>query len=257
MLSMQHVLCTSLLFDMDTVYELVPYLIFPDAIRFYSGPRQYSHFEKSVGGMDVSWWRIPADVSAMTKESVQQSLKTDAHLVENIRPCAIGEDTSVLTFMKYNRHLPMRMYCGILCNLLQSVVRDDFVRTYMDCHNRYEDRFVFKNKILNGTECRNLINDVDQHSMYILAHDVYRHVGITADETWFREFVKPAMDAVYPADLSENAFSYMKYYPHVESWISQKDWSHLEEGPLPYFEYTKFHDRVWAVTKHLSSFFVE
>ena len=39
----------------------VPYVVLPDGIRAYSGPRPISHFEKTPDGNGVSYMRFPSE----------------------------------------------------------------------------------------------------------------------------------------------------------------------------------------------------
>lgn len=50
--------------------EVIPFLLEPDAIRRYSGPRVLSHFEKI--GNDVSWMKFPTreDLKRVNKENI-------------------------------------------------------------------------------------------------------------------------------------------------------------------------------------------
>lgn len=118
------------------------YVLLPDAVRAYSGPRPYSHFERSSDGKDVSYWAFPTDVKGYTKEFIQADIKEYAHLAE-IKPCAIGEDTDINAFYARNKHLPETMFTGIEMHLKQDIVFDKFIRDEIDCSNKYSDVFFF------------------------------------------------------------------------------------------------------------------
>lgn len=127
MLSMQHVLCGALLSEDDVSFkEQIGSLVLSDAIRAYSGPRQYSHFEKSADGTYVSWWKFPDDMKGLTKDSVQMSLKNDSHLVQDIQLCVLGETTDIQFFYEHNQHLPENMFKGIEMHLRQDIVYDEY-----------------------------------------------------------------------------------------------------------------------------------
>ena len=40
----------------------IAYVLIPDAIRRYCGPRQYSHFEEHSDGKDISWMEYPLNI---------------------------------------------------------------------------------------------------------------------------------------------------------------------------------------------------
>lgn len=245
MLSMQHVLVARLQnagFD-DTTYMAA--LVLPDAIRKYSKARQFSHFEKGSGGVeDSSYWSFPTYMKGLTAEAVENHLKVFAHLSESITPAVIGEDTDLEAFYSHNTHLPDKMFHGIEDHLKQDIVFDDFVRSNIDCSGKYNDEFYFKGQKMDGKELRKLIMDIEQHGMYVLAHEVYKNFGEVANQQWFEEKVKPIFKKEYPADLADTTFSYMKLYPEIDKLITDKDWSFLDKGPLPYESYKELYKDV-------------
>ena len=75
MLSIQHLLCARLqntnYTNLETNSEYMAALIFPDAIRKYSGARQYTHFEKSSDGTnDSSYWEFPSVMNQHSEEDL-------------------------------------------------------------------------------------------------------------------------------------------------------------------------------------------
>lgn len=59
MLSMQHIM-TSMLNGYDTCErEYIAAVVFPDAIRAFTGERELSHFEENPKTGDISWMRFP------------------------------------------------------------------------------------------------------------------------------------------------------------------------------------------------------
>ena len=78
MLLLQHVLCA---IYKNTNLENKDYLaaiMFPDAIRFYTKQREYSHFEENYNNTDVSYMYYPNTMKNISKES----LLVDAHLAK-------------------------------------------------------------------------------------------------------------------------------------------------------------------------------
>ena len=245
MLSMQHVLCGALAALDDVSFQKqIGALVFPDAIRAYSGPRQYSHFEKSFDDSDVSWWRLPSDMKSVTKESVQESIQNDGHLVRNIPACVIGEDTDINAFYDHNGHLPENMFRGVEMHLRQDMVFDKFVRDQFDCTDRYADKFSFNGVSCDGKELRGLIARMEQEGIYHLAHRLYEEKGITANQEWFCNVVEPALRDVYPDDLADKTFGFMKLDKRYDTYITNHDWSHLDEGLVSYEDYGTMYDEV-------------
>ena len=255
MLSIQHVLSARLQnanFDNSTYMAA---LIFPDAIRKYSGARQYSHFEKGSDGVDdSSYWEMPTDMKGVSAESIKNNLKVFAHMSESVRPAAIGEDTDIEAFYAHNTHLPEDMHHGVEDHLKQDIGFDAFIRKHIDCSGKYDDTYYFDGKKMDGKEVRSLIGQIEQHGMYVLAHEIYERYGEVTNQAWFESNVKPILDKEYPQDLSETTFSYMKIDPKVNELITNKDWSKLDDGPLPQEAYMELYkDVISSMNKGLSA----
>lgn len=242
MLSMQHILSSALYYgDTDAFRDHIGSVVFPDAVRMYTGRREYTHFEESSDGKDVSFWKFPNDMKHLDKESIQKSLQTDGHLSENIQPCAIGERTRIDVFRRENKHLSRTMYEGVEMHLRQDVAFDDFIRRQIDCSEKYQDVFIDHGEKLSGKDARQRIGDIEQFGIYYLAKELYEKHGITANQEWFDTVVKPALDSSYSAELSDNTYRFMKLDARYAEYITNHDWSHLEEGPVAVEEYDSFY----------------
>ena len=254
MLSIQHVLSARL---QNVNYKDSTYmasLVFPDAIRKYSGARQYSHFEKGSDGIDdTSYWSFPTDMKGVSKMSIANNLETFAHMSNSVRPAAIGEDTDINAFYEHNTHLPEAMHHGIEDHLKQDIAFDKFIREKIDCSGKYDDVYKFNGKEMNGKDVRSLIGQIEQHGVYVLAHEIYDKCGEVANQQWFEDKIKPMLYEEYPADLAETTFSYMKIDPEINELITNKDWSKLNDGPIPYDDYLDLYkDVITYMNKGLS-----
>lgn len=116
MLSIQHILGMMLAKGEKLSSRQIAAVVYPDAIRAYTGPRQYSHFEKSEDDTDVSYMQFPEDMHT-EKDEIEKSIAAHGHLVSDIRPCAIGEDTDFDAFLAHNRHLTGKVREGIVLHL--------------------------------------------------------------------------------------------------------------------------------------------
>lgn len=247
MLSMQHIMCAELHGARSNNNQYMAAVVYPDAIRAYSGPRQYSHFEKASDGTgDSSYWKLPADMKA-GKEAVQASIASGGHMSYSVKPAAIGELTDYEAFRRHNGHLPDAMYAGVSDHLKQDMAFDDFIREKIDCSGKYEDRY----RLPNGSECdgrltRAYISQIEQHGIYVLAHELYEKKGITADQAWFESRVKPVLNEQYGPELAEKTYSFMKISPEINGLIQAHDWSKLNDGPLPLKDYQELYGRVLA-----------
>ena len=250
MLSIQHILCGTL--QGHTNSEYLAASILPDAIRAYTGRREYTHFEENAYQQqepekgDISYWQFPSNMKTMTRESVQAQLEQTGHLAADIHPAAIGEMTHIETFVEHNHELPPTLFLGCKDHLTQDVCFDAFIRTEIDCNRKEQDVFFFQQQAYNGAEVRQLIGQIEQHGIYILAHAMYEQIGILCNQNWLETNIKPILEDAYPLDLPEKTFSYMNIDSKVNQWITEKDWSHLEEGPIPRTHYETLYQTVFS-----------
>ena len=245
MLSTQHVMCTALFSDRTYFNEIVSSVVFPDAIRAYSGPRGYSHFEENPDGTDCYWWEMPDNMKTVSPESIKESLRRGSHVPENKGTAVMGEKTNIMAFVKHNRHLPVRMFYGIEHHLRQDVVFDEFIRRYIDVSRRAEGIYTLgSGEVLDGAGVRKLATKIEEHGLYVLAKVLYYKKGITVNQDWFESVVKPILLEDYPLELAEKTYSFMKVPDMVNTWITNHDWSHAEEGPIPLKDYVQLYTKV-------------
>lgn len=241
MITLQHSLLMLLHYDgnLNKFKQELPYVLLPDAIRAYSGPRQYSHFEQSRDGSDVSWMSFPLDVKHLTPESVREM---DCHMAENVQSCCMGETTNIASFEEHNRHLSKDYFQGVKYHLIQDSQFDTFIREQIDCSQMYEDRFTYRGREMDGRAVRQTIADIEDDGVYLLAKQVYQKYGIVADQQWFDEHVKTTLDAAYPSDLSERTYRFMQMQTETNALIHQCDFNKVTM--LSESEYQALYDNV-------------
>lgn len=223
--------------------KLMASTLYTDAVRAYSGPRQYSHFEKSEDGSFSYYMTFPNDMH-VGKDAIQEiiaNVKPDINLV---RPCAIGEDTDIKAFYDHNKYLYKDIKYGIDYHLHQDMIFDKFIRDEIDCSDKYNDKFIFHEQQLNGKALRSLIGDIEQHGIYIMAHKLYEEQDITVNQDWLLNNIKPILDKEYSSDLADKTYSFMNIQPEINELISNHDWSRLADGPLPLSVYEKLYTDV-------------
>lgn len=256
MLLAQHILCAKLDGVRFDDSQFVAAVAFPDAIRRYSGARQFSHFEKGSDGVDdSSWWSFPPSMKNVTKESITDSISLCAHKSSSIRPAVIGEDTDIEAFYSHNTHLPEPMFAGIKAHLEQDMAFDDFIRTQIDCSKKYDDEYTFKGTKYDGKGVRSLIEDIEQYGIYVLAHEVYESTGEVTDAKWFDDNIKPIFDERWPQDLADGTFTFIKIDPKINELIQNKDWSKLNDGPVSYDDCMRMYSKVVSTNVGPSAMF--
>lgn len=223
MLTLQHSLVTFLALDgdIDRFRFIVAYDLLPDAIRKYTGARQTSHFEINSMGTDVSFMKFPLDLKNLTKET---SEKIEGHLAGDIKPCCIGETTQLHVFDQWNKHLPIQYYCGIRMHLIQDYFYDEFIRKIIDCSDKYNDKFIYNGKSIDGTTVRKYVADIEEDGFCILAKEIYDKCGVVTDQAWFDRNVRDIIKTVYSDDLATGTYNYMKIKPEINRAIQTQDW---------------------------------
>jgi len=247
MITIQHTLM-GLLTISRSFRKQLPYLLLPDAIRMYTGARQYSHFEKSEDGDLCSYIMYPISLEGLNKAYMQELYLLDSgYLVPGIRPCCMGEETSIETFVDTNAHLPIWYFKGVFNHLVQDVTFDEFIRKHIDCTRMYEDVFVFKNEQMNGKKVRELIAAIEQQGYYYLASIAYDKYKVIANQDWFDSSIKPILFEEYPQELAENTYNYMKINETINEKITNIDFDHID-GPLSKSDYDELYRNVIANT---------
>jgi hypothetical protein len=223
MLTLQHSLVTFLALDgdIDRFRFIVAYDLLPDAIRKYTEARQTSHFEINSTGTDVSFMKFPLDLKNLTKET---SEKIEGHLAGDIKPCCIGETTQLHVFDQWNKHLPIQYYCGIRMHLIQDYFYDEFIRNIIDCSDKYNDKFIYNGKSIDGTTVRKYVADIEEDGFCILAKEIYDKCGVVTDQAWFDRNVRDIIKTVYSDDLATGTYNYMKIKPEINRAIQTQDW---------------------------------
>ena len=81
-------------------HEELPFVLLPDAIRGYIGPRQASHFEMRPDGTANSWMVFPNEqvLKDLSKETSAELVKYSVE--PNIPKCVIGEMSCLRSFEK-------------------------------------------------------------------------------------------------------------------------------------------------------------
>lgn len=209
----------------------IPWLLLPDAIRAYTGPRQTSHFEESPDGTDISYMEFPSDevLCELSKENANELIKS--HLASSIPQCVIGESSNLQMFDRKNyahqHYHTLRMHL-VQDYILDTILRDDLV----DVTERFNDCFTVKHNRsikLTGAELRQQIMLFEQLGFMYLAGKVYKKTGLLLNQEWYDRNVHNALlSSVYPEDLAEKTYKYMKIPEDINTRISNLDFELTE-----------------------------
>lgn len=209
----------------------IPWLLLPDAIRMYVGPRQASHFEVSTYETDVSWMEFPTRevLKELSKENVADLVKF--YVSPRAPKCVIGEQTDIDEFDIRNYAHPH--FRELRIHLIQDCILDKVLREKLvDVTQRFEDRFVVHHNhsiVLDGAELRKQITLFEQIGFLHLVGMVYKKTGILLNQRWFDENVHTALLEAYPVELAENTYKYMQIPEEIEQRINELDFELTQE----------------------------
>ena len=242
MLLPQHILC-SFFVNGITNGEYLAAVVLPDGIRAYTRQREYSHFEENYNHTDISYLKFP-NMKFITNDYMKQYLPNNSHLAD-IKSYAIGETTKINEFISHNKELPIDTYNGIYDHLIQDYCFDEFIRSKIDCSKKYDGIYKLNNKILNETDVRKLIIDIEQFGIYILSYILNKEYSIITNQDWFDKNIKQILYKNYTEELFNNTYKYITIDDQINDWITNKDWTHLNDGFISYQEYVTFYKSVF------------
>lgn len=209
------------------LHKNLPWVLLPDAIRAYIGPRQAGHFEQLPDGTDVSWMRYPSPevLKNLTKETAANEV--EFYVAEGYPKCVIGEQTDIDAFDKKNWN--HRYYHELRIHMLQDMVLDDLLRMRIIHPDlRFNDQFkVWHNPklVLTGQELRQQVAKFEEYGFIRLVGTVYERTGTLLNRQWFDEHVLKALLDVYPEDLARKTYKFMDISDEVNEKINNLDFS--------------------------------
>lgn len=209
----------------------IPFVLLPDAIRAYAGPRQPSHFEYTPDGTDASWMVFPSAevLECLSKENFHEMVKY--YIANNQPKCNIGEESSISEFDR--RNYAHHHYHSIRIHMLQDICLDNMLRKELvDCTHRFEDRFVVRHNhsiVLNGQELRSQLALFEELGFIYLVGKVFERTGMLLTGEWFDKNVMSALMRAYPEDLAVNTYRYMKYPEELDQRIKSLKFELTEE----------------------------
>ena len=156
----------------------------------------------------------------------------------------IGEETKIDVYEMYNKHLDPVNFIAVKNHLIQDVQFDIFIRQVFACSRRYMDIFKFNGEQLDGKRMRELVQKLSEFGLYRLAYLIYKESGIVINQEWYDKNVKSALYETYSEDLAEGTYKYMKIPEKINEWITNKDFTHFDEGIIPVDVYDNMYGNV-------------
>ena len=216
---------------MEEFKKEIPFVLLPDAIRAYVGPRQMSHFEQTPDGTAKSWMHFPDEciLKLLTPEKAAVMIRYE--MADGYQPCVIGETTDLSMFDYKN--LGHEHYHALRIHLLQDHVLDTVLREVLvNVDQRFKNVFVVRHNrsvTMDGAELRRQIANFERIGFIKLAGIVFERTGILLNQAWFDREVYPALLKAYPKDLAEKTYRYMKLDEETENRIQHYKFQITEE----------------------------
>ena len=211
-------------------------VIVNDAMRCWSGPREFSHFTINPETGEVSWAVFPeADLKRWSKEMVQEMEKFSAG-----KPGVAVIDEATISDEFWLHNVDSEQNERFYIHLVQDSAYDRFVRSVIDTSHRYEDIYVFDGEELTGAQLRGqgmerwssgILSELDDQFYVRLAKRYFLATGMKADRFWIDNFMKKAIHERYSPELAEATVKFVT--------LSDKAHAIIESG--------KFDEEVWPV----------
>ena len=212
-----------------------------DAIRWWLPKRNYSHFTANPAAYtkQISYMEFPSDpIKMWSKELI---LSTERHLAVMPGTCAIDEPTVPHELWYHNPEQTEQNFF-LYIHLIEDFVYDEFVRKFIDTTDRYYDRFKFNGKIYSGHDLRGegpsrwtsgLLSEFDDIFFYRLAKLAFENFGITADQNYIKNVMKPAFFEFFPEDLAKNTVQYLTINKKLNQLIAKHNFDKQLLSGLP------------------------
>ena len=222
-------------------YFFTPYnaavLMINDAVRCWSGNREYTHFTVNPLTRQVSWCYFPTEqVKKWTKELVASQMVKYSYGKPG--KAVVDEATIPAEMWRHNDKTPQnRMF---YLHLIQDQTYDRFVRSVIDVSRRYDDVYVFDGQEYTGAQIRGegmerwskgLLSELDDQFYVRLAKRYYDYTRVKANRVWIERVMVRAINAAYSPELAEATVKFVSLSDKVNQLIT--------EG--------RFDDEVWPI----------
>lgn len=213
----------------------------PDTIRCCKIARTITHFTGTHPDK-CSWIVFPKTAKELASFDEETSYEFNQ---EELIPCVVDEKTNIALYEQKNFGvIDEEIFKAIKYHLTEDSIFDTWLRNKIDFSRKYEDIFVYKGKVLNGKELRELITYIEQVSVYVYAEKLYKEQGITYTNEWIKENIRPVLYEVFSEKVAQTAYSYMQIKPEYDENIAKHvfDYSDIELELVE--ELTKLHEQI-------------
>lgn len=211
--------------SMDRIRQELPYILLPDGIRAYVGPRAASHFESLPDHSDTAWMKFPneSELKSMSKENCS----IQWYVPDGFPKAAIGEETQFEIFAQHN--WAHKHFHALSMHIVQDMTLDETLREKMiDPSRRFGDEFSLRSepgRIIDGKELRAQVTLFEELGFLKLVGAVWNSTGVLLDRDWFNANVETALYSAYPADLAANTYKFMSISDEINHRIKARNFA--------------------------------
>lgn len=193
--------------DFEKFKQTIPYIALPDAIRFYTKDRKYSHFELNNKDLlsrrnPFNGMKFPLDIKC--PENILY-FNSDSKMDTG----AIGGTSSLHYFYECNSHLPEMYFNEVREHLQQDIWYDEWVRMNFDCSKSSYGRFYMYDSnnnaiLITPIDFRKLIANLESSSLLYLIDKIKCYFDINIDQDFVNNFILDAFKSAYTEEMYNN-----------------------------------------------------
>lgn len=246
---LQHTLLTKMVFhgDESTFHKIIPYVILPEAIVYYTEMPQMSHFEKNMNDDKCSSIEYPSDIFTLSSDNPYKNKAAKmCHLETGYNPYAIGGDIDITAFDECTSHLDSLYRKGLKMHLRHDIVYRQFLREHIDCERERLGVFQFDNNIMGNLSLQSMVDEISEWGAYVLAFMVERLEpdSPAVDKDWFEDNVISKCFSTYPYMMADYVRKTAVVSKDIDDYITNKDWSHFDDMPIPFDKYERMYQKL-------------
>ena len=249
---LQHTLLTKMAFhgDESTFHKIIPYVILPEAIVYYTEMPQLSHFEKNMNDDKCSRMEYPMDIFTLSINNPYRNKSTEiCYLETDYNPYAIGGDIDIIAFDECTSHLNALYRKGLKMHLRHDIVYRQFLRENINCEREKFGVFQFNNDIMGNLSLQNMIDVISEWGIYVLAFMVEKLEpdSPAVDNNWFENNVISRCFSAYPYLMADYVRKTISISKDIDTYVTNKDWSHFDDMPISFDKYEKMYQKILCI----------
>lgn len=206
-------------FDLKRFQQSVPYIILPDAIRFYTKERRFSHFE--ISKEDLTTGNNAFNGMIFPKDLKHPEIYL-VHAYTSPKESIAGR-TSIDFYEELNKHLDLLIFSEIREHLEQDNWSRNWMHQSFDCSRSSKNIFRVAEYYVDGKEFRKLINILKADNLIRLISFIKKEYNIDVEKNWIEENIFQSLSDVYDKDMYQNTIKFLNIEEIIEDSLKTSD----------------------------------